>query len=135
MPKLSFNYLFVYGTLLKDIDNEMSNFLASHSVLMGKGYFYGKLYQVSWYPGAVLSNNASEKVFGMLFKIKNTRTVFKVLDDYEGIGDQYQEPHLYEKKLITAFFEDGTPIETWVYLYNQPIAGLKQIASGDYLKN
>lgn len=128
------NYLFVYGTLLKKSNNEMSNFLASHAVLIGKGYFYGNLYEVTWYPGAILSNNTSEKVFGMIFKIENSQEVFKVLDDYEGIGEQYSEPHLFKKKLITAFLKDGTPFETFVYVYSQSIIGLKQISSGDFLK-
>jgi gamma-glutamylcyclotransferase (GGCT)/AIG2-like uncharacterized protein YtfP len=129
------SYLFVYGTLLKDVDNEMSSFLHSHAVLKGKGYFYGKLYRVSWYPGAVISDNTSEKVFGMVYKIENPKYVFRVLDDYEGIGALYPKPHLYKRKLIDTFLNNGTKIKTWVYLYNQSITDLHQIVSGDFLKN
>lgn len=127
-------YLFVYGTLLKDSENEISKFLASHSVFIGKGYFYGKLYQVSWFPGAVLSNNTEERVFGHVFKIDNPNSVFNVLDDYEGIGEHYLEPRLYQKKIITVFLEDKTEVESWVYLYNHSTENLKQIISGDFLK-
>ncbi|SFZ94388.1 Uncharacterized conserved protein YtfP, gamma-glutamylcyclotransferase (GGCT)/AIG2-like family [Flaviramulus basaltis] len=127
-------YLFVYGTLLKDLENEMSKFLASHSKFISKGYFYGKLYKVTWFPGAILSTNTLDKVYGMVFKIENPEAVFNVLDDYEGIGEKYPEPQLFKKLVTTAFLEDGSTLKTWVYLYNLPVKGLKQITSGNYLK-
>lgn len=113
----------------------MSKFLAAHSQFIGKGYFYGKLYQVTWFPGAVLSVNTSSKVYGMVFKIENPEGVFIVLDDYEGIGEHYPEPQLFKKVFTTAYLEDGTTLKTRVYLYNLPVNGLKQITSGDYLNN
>ncbi|ULC58463.1 gamma-glutamylcyclotransferase [Flaviramulus sp. BrNp1-15] len=107
----------------------MSQFLASHAQFIGKGYCYGKLYMISWFPGAILSNNTSEKVHGMLFKIKNPETVFKALDDYEGVDE-----HLF-KRVTTTAFVNNKPIPTWVYVYNYPTTHLKLITSGDYLKN
>lgn len=107
----------------------MSQFLASHAQFIGKGYCYGKLYMVSWFPGAVLSNNTSEKVYGMLFEIKNPGTVFKALDDYEGVDE-----HLF-KRVTTTAFVNNKPIHTWVYVYNLSVVGLKQITSGDFLKH
>jgi gamma-glutamylcyclotransferase (GGCT)/AIG2-like uncharacterized protein YtfP len=127
------DYLFVYGTLLKDLDNEMSNFLASHSVFTGKGYFYGELYKVSWYPGAILSNDVSDKVYGMIFKVKNSEVVFKVLDEYEGLGDHQSKPYLFKRELITVFIETNIKIKSWVYLYDRPIKNLKKIISGDFI--
>ena len=127
------DYLFVYGTLLKDLDNEMSNFLASQSVFTGKGYFYGELYKVSWYPGAILSNNVSNKVYGMIFKVKNSEVVFKVLDEYEGLGDHQSKPYLFKRELITVFIETNIKIKSWVYLYDRPIKNLKKIISGDFI--
>ncbi|XCF04939.1 gamma-glutamylcyclotransferase family protein [Tamlana crocina] len=127
-------YLFVYGTLLKDTGNDMASFLHAHSECLGNGYFHGKLYRISWYPGAVLSENTSENVHGKIFKIHDA-AVFKVLDDYEGTGINYPEPHLFKKEQVTAFLEDGATIETVVYLYNLPLDGLQQIKSGDFLKH
>ncbi|WP_370476592.1 gamma-glutamylcyclotransferase family protein [Tamlana flava] len=126
-------YLFVYGTLLKDSNHEMAKFLEAHSECVGNGYFYGKLYRVSWYPGAVLSDDPSQKVFGKVFKIKDADSVFKVLDDYEGVGESQPKPNLYKKELVTAFLEEGTTIKTWVYLYNLSNSGLVQITSGKFL--
>ncbi|GAA4951256.1 gamma-glutamylcyclotransferase [Algibacter agarivorans] len=133
MP-LHSNYLFVYGTLLKDLDNDMSKFLNVHARLVGKGYFYGQLFQVSWFPGAIESTNTSEKVYGSIFNVKDFETLFKVLDDYEGVGENQPKPNLYTRELVTAFLQDGSELETWVYLYNLPTEHLKQIISGDFLK-
>ena len=127
------NYLFVYGTLLKDLDNDMSKFLSVHTRLVGKGCFHGQLFQVSWFPGAITSKNTSEKVYGSIFKVKDFETLFKVLDGYEGVGENQPKPNLYTRELVTAFLQDGSKLETWVYLYNLPTEHLKQIVSGDFL--
>lgn len=136
------DYLFVYGTLLKNKDNEMSKFLASHSDFIRKGYFNGKLYLVDWFPGAILSDNtetssaqvSEERVFGSVFKISDPALVFKVLDDYEGLGEHHPKPHLFKKERITVFLENNTEIKAWVYLYNRSTAHLKRIISGDFIK-
>ena len=128
------DYLFVYGTLLKDTHHEMSKFLASHAVVIGKGYIYGNLYKVSWLPGAITSTKASEKVCGSLFKVNDFKNVSVVLDGYEGVGENYPQPNLFTRELVTAFLDDGTQYETWVYFYNLSVDGLKQITSGDFLK-
>jgi gamma-glutamylcyclotransferase (GGCT)/AIG2-like uncharacterized protein YtfP len=130
---LSANYLFVYGTLLKDSEHEMSNFLASHASLISKGYVYGKLYQVSWFPGAVKSNNTSDKVYGSLFKINNFETVFKVLDDYEGTSKNHPQPHLFKRELVNTYLENDSTLKAWVYFYNLSIENLECIISGDFL--
>ncbi|MGC1205701.1 MAG: gamma-glutamylcyclotransferase family protein [Flavobacteriaceae bacterium] len=126
-------YLFVYGTLLKDIDNEMSRFLASHSVFVSKGYFSGKLYLVDWFPGAILSDDTEDRVFGSIFEIKNPIVVFNVLDDYEGIGKHNPKPHLFNREIITIFLENKTKLKSWVYLYNHSTKNLKRIISGNFL--
>ena len=123
------NYLFVYGTLLGDVNHEMSSFLAQHSKFVAKGYFRGKLYKIDWYPGAVLSDFYTDKVYGSIHKISNSRTVFQVLDDYEGVND-----YLYKRQLIDVFLDTETSIKSWVYLYNRPISNAEQISSGDFMK-
>lgn len=127
-------YLFVYGTLLKDSRHEMSDFLLSHAVNIGSAYFHGKLFQVSWFPGAILSNINSERVYGSLFKLNDLEIVFKTLDDYEGVSKLSPQFSLFKRELVTAYFEDGSTIETWVYLYNLPTKNLKLISSGNFLK-
>lgn len=126
-------YLFVYGTLLKDLDNEMSRFLVSHSVFVSKGYFNGKLYLVDWFPGAILSDYTEDRVFGSIFEIKNPILVFKVLDDYEGIGKHNPKPHLFYRETITIFLKNKTKIKSWVYLYNHSTKNFKRIISGNFI--
>ena len=126
--------LFVYGTLLKDLNNGMSRFLQSNSEFLGNAYINGRLYDLGWYPGVVLSNDPSEKVYGQLFKLKNTETVFKVLDDYEGIGGDNPKPYEYSRERAQAFLEDGTQMGTWFYEYVLSTENLTLIPSGNFLE-
>lgn len=127
-------YLFVYGTLLKDFDSYMSKFLNNNSEFIGSGYFHGKLFEISWYPGAVLSSNPIDKVYGHIFKILNKDKTFQILDDYEGIGETGEHTNEYTRTLIDAFIESNEILKTWVYIYNGPTTHLKLITSGNYLK-
>ena len=127
------DYLFVYGTLMRDLNNGMSRFLQNNSEFVGNGYFYGKLFDLGWYPGAVESGEPNEYVHGNIFKLKDSVTVFKVLDDYEGIGDGDPGLYEYKRELVMAYLEDGTAIKTWFYAYNHPTEKLIQIPSGNYL--
>ncbi|MEN3322267.1 gamma-glutamylcyclotransferase family protein [Mariniflexile soesokkakense] len=126
-------YLLVYGTLLKDFDSYMSKFLEQNSEFVGSGYFQGNLYEISWYPGAVLSNHPDDKVYGHIFKIKNPKKTFQVLDDYEGIGDDLEHSNEYTRTLIDAYLNESEHIKTYVYIYNLPTAHLKHISSGKYV--
>ncbi|AUS04017.1 gamma-glutamylcyclotransferase family protein [Pseudotamlana carrageenivorans] len=132
MPKSE--YLLVYGTLQKESQNSMSKYLAAHGQFVARGCFQGKLYQVSWFPGAVVSSNILEKVYGSIFKIDTSENVFKVLDAYEGIGRVPKASDLFKRESVHAMLDDGTTIETWVYLYNRSVNHLKRISSGDFLK-
>lgn len=126
-------YLFVYGTLMKTVNNGMSRFLHSNAEFIGNAYILGKLYDLEGYPGAVVSDNPSERVYGNIFKIKDTKAVFKVLDDYEGIGDGNTNDYEYVRTQVTAYLEDGTEVNTWFYAYNFPTDTFRLIASGRYL--
>ena len=92
------DYLFVYGTLRKDYNHPMSKFLNAHSEWVDKGFFYGLLYDIGEYPGAIIDISNTKKVFGEIFQIKDTETLFKKLDTYEGFGDPFPKPHLFIRK-------------------------------------
>ncbi|TNJ42974.1 gamma-glutamylcyclotransferase [Tamlana fucoidanivorans] len=132
MNCLGHDFLFVYGTLLKQADNEMSRFLASHSHCIGDGYFQGKLFQVAHYPGAILSDAPADKVYGSVYQLYHASTVFNVLDDYEGINEQSDVPDLYKRILVEAWLFDKRKLKAWVYIYNRPTKGLPVISSGKY---
>ena len=127
------DYLFVYGTLMKDLNNGMSRFLQSNSEFLGNAHILGKLFDLGWYPGVVPSNDSSEKVYGHLFKLKNVEMVFKVLDDYEGIGGDNPTPYEYSREKTNAYLQDGSKMETWFYAYILPTDNFRVISSGNYL--
>lgn len=122
-------FLFVYGTLMQRVSNKMSAFLKLHSTFSSDGYFHGKLYDLGEYPGAIISTNREEKVFGQVFELHQTEEVFPVLDAYEGV-----EEGLYLRRKVEVTTVAGQIIHAWVYVYNQPVELHKFIESGDYMK-
>jgi gamma-glutamylcyclotransferase (GGCT)/AIG2-like uncharacterized protein YtfP len=127
--KQTSNYLFVYGTLLND-DNEFAIYLNKYCTFYRKGKFKGKLYDLGEYPGAVLDNNDGY-VHGSTFKLPYQTEAFKYLDDYEGFGNDQEQPNLFIRKVIIVETDSGQ-IDCWVYLYNLSTTDFKLIASGDY---
>lgn len=132
---MNLDYLFVYGTLQEAVDNDMSRFLSQNSQVIGKGYFNGELYSVSWFPGAVLNAQSLDKVYGTIFKLKDAEFVFKTLDAYEGYNTHSPKTSLFTRALVPAYLDNGTEINTWVYLFNQSVSNYKRIFSGDFLKD
>lgn len=124
------DYLFVYGTLLKPINNPMSKFLNKHSEFLGTGFINGKLYDVGSYPAAISSNLKTDKIFGTVLKIKNAEQTFKVLDMYEGTTEANP---LYIKKTMSVYLDNQSQVTAWVYIYNRSVNHLKRILSGNYL--
>ncbi|WP_053976305.1 gamma-glutamylcyclotransferase family protein [Mangrovimonas xylaniphaga] len=133
MTPLEKDYLFVYGTLLKDTGHEMSRFLLEHAQWIGDGYFYGKLFIVNSFPGAILSDQHTEKVYGSIYQLSNTIRVFEVLDSYEGMDPHSTEPDLYKRIKVDTYLKDGSTLLSWVYIYNLDTEHLEQIHSGNYL--
>lgn len=127
-------YLFVYGTLIRDVGHEMYRHLARGAEFISDGYFHGRLYYVNRYPGAISSLILHEKVFGELYKMRNPNKSLALLDDYEECSDRYPEPREYVRKIQHIYLSDGRKMDAWVYLYNRPVDNLKQIVSGRYLE-
>ena len=126
------SYLFVYGTLL-DTGNEFAAYLNNNCSIHTKGKFKGRLYDIGEYPGAVAGNNSNGYVYGNIVLIHNPITVFKQLDDYEGFGNDQQQPNLFIRELMEIETAEDI-IDCWVYLYNLPVKELVLIESGDYLE-
>lgn len=122
------DFIFVYGTLQRETKNEMSLFLKDNSFFFTKGYFLGKLFDVEHFPAAVKSKNSIEKVYGSLYQIADSKTLFAVLDVYEDV------PNLFKRQVVSVFTTNHKKMESWIYLFNQSTKGLRSISSGDYLK-
>jgi len=126
-------YLFVYGTLMQTYDHPMARLLSEQAERLGEGSCCGQLYQIKHYPGLIESRDASDRVFGELFRLRETRSLLAKLDDYEGCGPSATQPTLYVRA-IRPIARAGQPdVDAWVYLYNRPVTGLKRIASGRFL--
>ena len=125
--------LFVYGTLMRGFDHPMAKLLSRDAEFCGAARCQGRLYLVKHYPGLVLSEDASDLVFGEVVRLHRPEQTLVILDDYEGCGPGVASP-LYLRQLLPVTLDDGTVIEAWTYVYNRPVAKLKWIASGRFLE-
>jgi len=126
-------YLFVYGTLRAGSGYPMGAELERGAVRAGGATLQARLYRVSYYPGAVLSNDSADQVFGDLFRITDS-SIWPSLDRYEGCGPEYTANHEYQRCQVQVLTPTGEVKTAWCYLYRKPITHLTRIASGDFLQ-
>lgn len=127
-------YLFVYGTLLRDVSHPKSDILEKYARNQGRRIFRGRLYDVGSYPAAIASNNKNDKIFGDLYELLRPQAALKKLDAYEGYFPENNTASFYIRTKETVYHTDGKHgIKSWIYLYNKSIEGLRPISSGDYL--
>ncbi len=126
------HYLFVYGTLLRRISHPMAEFLHENSSFVENGYFQGRLYDVDVYPGAILSTDPDDQVYGNILGLKDPEKVWKKLDPYEGYLETNPDISLYIKQFVDVYAGEQV-YSCWVYLYNKSVNDLTRIISGDYL--
>ena len=122
-------YLFIYGTLLDEFKTNESKYLENNSSIYDNGYFNGKLFNIKDYPGAILSNDINDKVFGKILKLNNNPYLFDVLDIYENINNLE-----YIREKIKVYSSTNEEINAWCYLYNFSIDNLEQIKNGNYIE-
>ncbi|MEJ6982352.1 gamma-glutamylcyclotransferase family protein [Pedobacter sp. P351] len=122
--------LFVYGTLLHSA-NFFGSYLQNNSRHINKGKFKGTLYDIGEYPGAVYDKNISTYVYGDLVSVFNREETFKILDEYEGYGNDEIQPNEFIRKIIEVEIESNN-IQCWTYLYNLPVNQFLRIDSGNY---
>ncbi len=130
---MSIEFIFVYGTLRKDTALNKHYMLEPDCSYYSEATMQGKLYDVDGYPGAILSDNPRDIVYGDVYKITNGAFVFSQLDNYESCSDNYPKPQEYRREKLNISLSNGRKISAWVYLFNHHILNLKQIVSGDYL--
>ncbi len=126
-------FIFVYGSLRKQIASSMYHVLVSHCEYFSDGVMQGTLYEVCDYPGAIESCDTNDKVFGELYKMLDRKLVLARLDNYEECSDRFPAPHEYFRKQLSIGLFGGGSVLAWVYLYNFDVSNLQQIISGDYL--
>jgi len=123
-------YLFVYGTLL-DEQNKFTIYLKQNSNFYSKGRLKGKLYDLGEYPGAVLDEPSDGYIYGSIVRLINLDETLKYLDDYEGFGDDEEQPNLFLREIALVETDNGL-VDCWIYVYNLSVEGFWLIESGDY---
>jgi gamma-glutamylcyclotransferase (GGCT)/AIG2-like uncharacterized protein YtfP len=125
-------HLFVYGTLLSR-QNSYGAYIQQHCIFLQPGKFKGKLYDMGEYPGAVVQETGDQYVYGSIYLMDEPEKILAFIDDYEGFGDDQEQPNLFIRMLRDTETASET-MKCWVYLYNLPVEHFTQVKSGRYLK-
>ncbi len=122
--------IFIYGTLKKGYPNPISTSIYKYLSFYNTGWVFGSLYKIRNYPGLVL-NKKGDKIFGEIYLLTDPEKVIKIIDPYEEVGPEFNQPNEYKKALIDVYTSEGQ-IKCLVYLYNWTVKGLEKINSGKY---
>ncbi|MET0596868.1 MAG: gamma-glutamylcyclotransferase family protein, partial [Mesorhizobium sp.] len=122
-------------TLMRGFDHPMAQLLSRAADFLGSATCRGRLYRITHYPGLVLSDDPADIVHGELYRLREPDALLAEFDMYEACGTGFPEPTEYLRRMLTVTQDDGATTEAWTYIYNWPVAGLPQIASGKFLKN
>jgi gamma-glutamylcyclotransferase (GGCT)/AIG2-like uncharacterized protein YtfP len=127
------DHLFVYGTLMRGYAHPMARLLSSNADFLGPASCRGQLYRVKHYPGLVLSDDATDVVFGELYRLRAVEDLLGEFDMYEACGEGFPEPTQYVRRTLAVTLADGGVSDAWTYIYNWPVADLSRIESGRFL--
>ena len=125
--------LFVYGTLMRGYSHPMARLLAANADFLGEASCRGRLYKVKHYPGLVLSDEASDVVFGELYRLRAAEALLREFDIYEACGESFPAPTQYVRQMLPVTLADGSVYDASTYLYNWPVDHLTRIESGRFL--
>ncbi len=128
------DHLFVYGTLMRGFDHPMAQLLSRSADFLGPATCRGRLHLIKHYPGLVLSDDASDIVFGELYRLRDRDALLGEFDMYEACGEGFPEPTEYLRQMLQVTGEDGTASEAWTYVYNWDVAKLPRIVSGKFME-
>ena len=103
----------------------------SNATHVGHAKFQGKLYLIDWYPGAIDSDDAANRIVGDLFEIGDNPNLLNQLDIYEGCSPLDCCPHEYHRVVRNVGW-DGRSVSAWIYLYAWPLDCCTEIHRGDF---
>ena len=132
-PTRESEYLFVYGTLRKDVGKAMSQVLARHARFVGHATFQGKLFDLGTYPGTIPSDNSQDLVYGEVYALEplTRNQVLAMLDEYEGCSVSSETLSEFRREHLMITLDNGRSVFSWIYLYNLTETGTP-IPSGNY---
>jgi gamma-glutamylcyclotransferase (GGCT)/AIG2-like uncharacterized protein YtfP len=130
-------YLFVYGTLKQEAQDNNYALIEPFTEFLAHASAYGNLYLYEdatfIYPGFVYNENSNTIVQGELYVITDAPTLFQVLDQYEGCDGSQSQPYQYRREQVTVKSNVAFEYQAWTYIYNWPVAELKEIESGNFI--
>jgi gamma-glutamylcyclotransferase (GGCT)/AIG2-like uncharacterized protein YtfP len=128
------DYLFAYGTLQPHcVPARMAPVVAKMRAV-GKGYVYGKLYDLGGYPGAVPDPSSPQKITGTVLQLPEDASILRQFDAYEGFDPKTPEAGEYTRERQSVQLAAGGVIECWFYRYNWKPDASRAIESGAWPK-
>jgi gamma-glutamylcyclotransferase (GGCT)/AIG2-like uncharacterized protein YtfP len=125
-------YVFVYGTLRRQ-GGVAHDKMRDCGEFVDEADYQGKLFHVSWFPGAVPSPDPRDQVRGELYRLRLSGAEgLAELDLYEACDMEHPEESLYLREKASVTLSGGESVQAWIYLYNRSVEGLRLIPSGDF---
>jgi gamma-glutamylcyclotransferase (GGCT)/AIG2-like uncharacterized protein YtfP len=122
--------LFVYGTLMQGFQNGFARHLHANATLVGPASFQGRLYRISYFPGAIFDGDAPGRVHGEIWQLHNPGDILQKLDHYEGVLPDGSG--LYVRREVPAQLVNGSEKLVQTFLYNRPLDAAKLVESGRF---
>jgi gamma-glutamylcyclotransferase (GGCT)/AIG2-like uncharacterized protein YtfP len=128
-------FLFVYGSLLSNLNHPMHRIIEQKAVLVGRARVSGSLYDLGDYPGLIIHPELRTRVWGEVYRFDEQHPLLDELDAYEECGPSKTRSGEYRRRRVVArLMSGGGRVEAWVYEYRGPLRGHTPIRGGDYLK-
>ena len=115
------DYLFVYGTLRKELVAQTTPELAAMMqslAFIGYGQIQGQLYDLGEFPGAILGDNFPTKIHGEINELPNPQEFLAALDVYEGFISDELEASLFARVKEKIIRTNSEEFLCWLYVYN-----------------
>lgn len=122
-------YLFIYGTLEPSMAKPEIITAVGRLTFIGEATTRGALFDLGDFPGAILGGE--DVIHGRLYELPDDETTLAELDDFEDYDPLNPDESLYLRTEIAAEL-GGETVDAWIYEYNRPVFGHKQIENGDY---
>lgn len=125
-------YLFCYGTLLRDTAPQSVAALCRRLPRLAAASVAGALYDLGSYPGLVLAGAGDDDqatVRGEIVVVQCASDWLR-LDAYEGVDRGQPGRSLYNRLRTTATTDAGEKVQCWVYVFNRDVTHAAKIDSG-----
>ncbi len=127
-------HLFVYGTLRSECARGALAELMRRQRLIGQARVRGRLYDLGWYPGAVIDRESETEVCGQIYELTDGQAL-DALDVYEGYCPSDEGNSLFLRRETVAVLDDGRTVRCWIYVFNRDVSDAESIAGGDYVEH